>query len=202
LPINIFHYSMFCFVWASPWKIWKWGRLRGRNKTHQGIGKNIKMGTPGGTNGEMSKEPIGRWGNGGSWAKNQWGQWEQWLWRTCRVPPLPDRGKRDKVLRPSSHYQWSHFLDLNRLFLSVFAFSFAYCSQSIFTYIIYYIYTLYMYVFICIFTHISFLSEHENSEEMCFLTKKIEPFCVFWWTKNSKETYVLAQKVVYPHRRY
>ena len=59
-----------------------------------------------------------------------------------------------------------------------------------------------MYVFICIFTHISFLSEYENSEEMCFLTKKIEPFCVFCWTKNSKETYVLAQKVVYPHRRY
>ena len=64
LPINISHYSMFCFVWASPWKIWKWGRLRGRNKTHQGIGKNIKMGTPGGTNGEMGKEPIGQWGNG------------------------------------------------------------------------------------------------------------------------------------------
>ena len=149
LPINISHYSMFCFVWASPWKIWKWGRLRGRNKTHQGIGKNIKMGTPGGTNGEMGKEPIGQWGNGavgqwgngssflynrvmGQWAKNQWRQWEQWLCRACRAPPLPDRGKRDKVPRPSSHYQWSHFLDLNRLFLSVFAFSFAYCSQSIF----------------------------------------------------------------------
>ena len=67
---------------------------------------------------------------------------------------------------------------------------------------IYIIYTLYMYVFICIFTHISFLSEYENSEEMCFLTKQIEPFCAFCSTKNSKETYVLAQKVVYPHRRY
>ena len=33
---------------------------------------------------------------------------------------------------PSSHYQWPHFLDLNRLFLRVFAFSFAYCPQSIF----------------------------------------------------------------------
>ena len=34
---------------------------------------------------------------------------------------------------PSGHYQWSHFLDLNRLFLRVFSFSFAYCLQSIFS---------------------------------------------------------------------
>ena len=62
---------MFCFVGASPWIILKRGRLRGRNKTQQGIGENIKMGKPVGANGVMAKGPMGQ--NMEQWAVGQWG---------------------------------------------------------------------------------------------------------------------------------
>ena len=88
--LNIFPYCLFCFL-SSPAGLPFFNifstipcsvlflppqALRGRNKTQQGIGENIKKGKPVETNGVMGKEPIGQWGNG---TMGQWGNWAMGL---------------------------------------------------------------------------------------------------------------------------